>query len=80
MNRLPQILLILFTLAFSWLAMQVVHELGHVTGAKLSGGQVVRVVLHPLTISQTQIGENPHPLLSNGWDPALGLHFRCWQR
>jgi hypothetical protein len=73
MKRLPQVLLILFTLAFSWLAMQVVHELGHMIGAKLSGGRVARVVLHPLTISQTQISENPHPLFVEWMGPWVGV-------
>ena len=48
MNRFFQILLISSTLAFSWLGMMAVHELGHVTHLALSGGTVEKVVLHPL--------------------------------
>ena len=52
--------------------MQAVHELRHVIAAKLSGGQVTRVILHPFTISQTQIGENPRPLLVEWMGPLVG--------
>jgi hypothetical protein len=62
MKRLPQALLIVTFIAFSWLAMQAVHELGHVIVARLTGGEVVRVALHPLIISRTDLGEDPHPL------------------
>ncbi len=43
--------------------MQVVHELGHVTFALASGGQIEKVVLHPLTFSRTDVSINPHPLV-----------------
>jgi len=62
MQRCFQCLLIFSTLAFSWLAMQVVHELGHVMHAWASGGAVVRVYLHPLNISRTDVAMNSHPL------------------
>ena len=61
MRRFHQVLLIVSTLAFSWLVMQAVHEAGHVLHAWLSGGEVVRVVLHPLALSRTDISPNPHP-------------------
>jgi hypothetical protein len=48
-------------LAFSWLAMMAVHELGHVLHAWASGGTVTGVVLHPLAISRTDVSPNPHP-------------------
>ena len=54
-------LLIVSTAAFSWLAMMIVHEAGHVLHAILSGGTVRRVVLHPLEISRTDVSPNPHP-------------------
>lgn len=62
MKRASQMLLILTFIAFSWLAMQVVHEFGHVLVARLTGGEVLRVALHPLIVSRTDLGENPHPL------------------
>lgn len=49
------------TLALSWLLMQAVHEFGHVLHAWASGGTVVRVVLHPLEMSRTDVSPNPHP-------------------
>ncbi len=48
-------------LGLSWLAMQAVHELGHVLGAVATGGRVVRVVLDPTTFSRTVVEPNPHP-------------------
>jgi len=42
--------------------MQAVHEFGHVLGAWMTGGEVQRVVLHPLTISRTDLNPNPNPL------------------
>lgn len=53
--------LVVSTLALSWLLMQAVHEFGHVLHAWASGGTVVRVVLHPLAISRTDVTPNPHP-------------------
>jgi hypothetical protein len=53
-----------------WLAMMVVHEGGHVLAAWSTGATVERVVLHPLTISRTDLGENPHPLVVS-WAGAV---------
>lgn len=69
MNR---IVLIASTLIASWLGMQAVHELGHVLGAWLTGGRVERVVLHPLTISRTDLAQNPHPLFVVWAGPTFG--------
>ncbi len=71
--RLTQSALILSTLLASWLGMQAVHELGHVLGAKFTGGRVARVVLHPLTISRTDVAENPHPLIVVWSGPICGV-------
>jgi hypothetical protein len=73
MNRLHQFVLIVATLAFSWLAMQAVHELGHVLGAVVSGGKVAEVVLHPATISYTRLAENPKPHLVVWMGPLVGI-------
>ncbi|HUT13258.1 MAG TPA: hypothetical protein VMY42_22405 [Thermoguttaceae bacterium] len=70
MNRVFQVLLILSATGFSWLAMMAVHELGHVLHAWLSGGTVVNVVLHPATISRTDVWPNPHPL-AVAWGGAV---------
>ena len=73
MKRLPQILLIVTFLGFSWLAMQVVHELGHVLFTHLTGGQVLKVVLHPLVFSRTDLVVNPHPLAVVWGGPLIGV-------
>src|SRR5688572_14659004 len=66
-------ILIVSTLLGSWLGMQAVHELGHVFGAWLTGGKVQKVVLHPLTISRTDLAENPQPLVVVWAGPLLGV-------
>lgn len=70
---LPQTVLITTFLAFSWLAMQMVHELGHVAAAKMTGGRAVRVVLHPLAISRTDVHPNPRPLAVAWAGPLVGV-------
>jgi hypothetical protein len=74
-NRPFQVLLIASTVVFSWLAMQAVHEAGHVLHAWLSGGQVTRVVLHPLEISLTDVSPNPHPQFVAWGGPVWGSIF-----
>ena len=73
MKRQHQLVLIGSTLVFSWLAMHAVHELGHVVGAMLSGGQVAQVILHPAKISQTRLAENPHPQFVAWMGPLFGI-------
>jgi hypothetical protein len=73
MKRLTQAVLIASTLAGSWLGMQVVHESGHAAGAWLTGGRVARVVLHPGTISRTDLSHNPHPLVVVWAGPLVGV-------
>jgi hypothetical protein len=72
MTRLKQVVLIVSFICFSWLAMQVVHEVGHVLVARATGGEVVKVGLHPLIFSHTDVGENPHPLAEVWGGPILG--------
>lgn len=66
-------LFIAATLLASWLGMQAVHEAGHVLAAILTGGRVSRVVLHPLTISRTELTENPHPVIVGWAGPLFGV-------
>lgn len=75
-----RLLLLLSTGLFSWLAMMIVHELGHVVHAWLSGGTVDRVVLHPLAISRTDVLPNPHPLFVVWGGPlwGCGLPLVIW--
>lgn len=77
MTRFHQALLILSTLAVSWLGMQIVHELGHVLGAAFTGGTVRKVVLHPLVISRTDVGPNPAPLFVCWAGPVVGSILPC---
>jgi hypothetical protein len=72
MSRAPQAVLIASTLLGSWLGMQAVHEAGHVLAARLTGGVVARVVLHPLTISRTDLAHNPAPLVVVWAGPLFG--------
>lgn len=73
MTRRYQLLLITSTLLGSWLGMQAIHELGHVLGASLTGGRVAQVVLHPITISRTDLAHNPSPLLVVWAGPLFGV-------
>src|SRR5215218_8491585 len=72
-RRVYQTILIASLLMASWLGMQAVHETGHVAGAWLTGGRVARVVLHPLTISRTDLAENPRPLIVAWAGPVVGV-------
>jgi hypothetical protein len=71
-DRLHQCLLLGSFLPLCWLGMMAVHEFGHCLAAWASGGGVERVVLHPLTISRTDVTPNPRPLLVTWAGPAFG--------
>ena len=73
MTRFHQVLLIGTFLPLCWLGMMAVHELGHFVGAVVTGGAVERVVLHPLTISRTDVSPNPRPLPVLWAGPVLGV-------
>lgn len=72
MRRVHQVTLIATFLTFSWLAMMVVHELGHIVGAFCMGASVEKVVLHPLAISRTDVSNNQHPLVVIWAGPIFG--------
>ncbi len=72
MRRLPQLVLIVASAPLAWLGMQIVHECGHALFGWLTGGEVRRVVLHPLTISRTDLAANPHPLVVCWAGPVFG--------
>ena len=73
MPRFYQFIFMACVALTSWLWMQGVHELGHVMGASLTGGEVRRVVLHPLAISRTDIEPNPRPVIVIWAGPILGV-------
>jgi len=70
--RIPQMILIGTLIPFCWLAMQVVHELGHVLLAWATKAEVTKVALHPLIVSRTDLAANPHPLAVVWGGPLLG--------
>jgi hypothetical protein len=55
------------------MGMQAIHESGHVLGAWLTGGRVARVVRNPLTISRTDLADNPRPLIVVWAGPLFGV-------
>ena len=72
MQRVHQLVFGLSLVGLCWLGMMAIHELGHVLGAWVSGGQVERVVLSPLTFSRTDVSPNPSPLMVVWLGPVLG--------
>jgi peptidase M50B-like protein len=72
MLKTQQGFLFVSTLLLCWLLMQIVHELGHMTAAWVTGGRVTHVVLHPLAISRTDVNPNPHPLVVAWGGPIIG--------
>ena len=72
-NRLTRWLLIGTFLPLCWFWMMITHETGHFLVAKLTGGTVTKVVLHPLAISRTEVRPNPHPFLVVWGGPLLGV-------
>lgn len=71
-GRSSHLIFVLSLLGTCWLAMQAVHELGHVLGAIATGGRVVRVVLDPLEISRTDVAPNPQPSVVVWAGPIVG--------
>jgi hypothetical protein len=69
----PRTVVAISTVLASWLLMQVVHECGHVLGALLTGGQVLRVVLVPWEFSRTDLLTSPHPLIECWMGPIVGV-------
>ena len=72
-NHWKTMLLIGSWLSFCWLAMQAVHELGHVLAAWGMGASVEKVVLLPWTISRTDVSDPPCPQRYHLSGPVLGM-------
>ncbi len=66
-------LLIVLFIPCCWLAMQTVHEFGHVAGGWVAGAQVKGVVLNPIDFSRTDFTSNPQPLITVWAGPVLGV-------
>ncbi|MCA9007144.1 MAG: hypothetical protein KDA70_17850, partial [Planctomycetaceae bacterium] len=73
MSRLYQLVFIFSLLYGCWLAMMGVHELGHLLGGLFTGGSISRVVLHPLSISRTDLSS----ILRLRWWSGRGLFWEC---
>ena len=71
-DRIFQVALITSALATSWLGMQIVHGGGHMLGARITGGSVVRVELKPWSLSRTDVSPNPDPLFERWAGPVVG--------
>ncbi len=69
----PNAILVTALPLLCWLAMQIVHEAGHVLAAWATGGTVTAVVLHPLAISRTDVSPNPSPLIVVWGGPLAGV-------
>ena len=69
-SRVYQYVLVGSFIPLCWLGMMIVHEAGHCVAALLTGGEIERVVLHPLAFSRTDVIDNPHPL-TVAWAGAL---------
>ncbi|HEX6983907.1 MAG TPA: hypothetical protein VF170_00960 [Planctomycetaceae bacterium] len=72
-DRSRRTLLVASLIPLCWLAMQVVHEAGHVLAAWATGGTVTAVVLHPLAISRTDVASSTSPLAVVWGGPAFGV-------
>jgi hypothetical protein len=73
MKKFHQFVFVAFMILGCWLAMQMIHELGHILGALATHGKVSQVVLHPLTISRTDLSVNPRPLIVVWFGPIFGV-------
>lgn len=71
-RRASQIVLIAGLIAFCWPMMMLVHETGHAMGAWATGGQVQRVLWHPLVLSRTDVTPNPSPKIEVWAGPVVG--------
>lgn len=70
--RLNQLVFVVSLVSLCWFGIMALHELGHVTGAALTGGRVTRVVLHPAAISRTDVAPNPSPAIVVWAGPVIG--------
>jgi hypothetical protein len=72
MARYYKLMFAVCLVALCWYGMMAIHELGHVIGAWATGGTVTRVMLHPLSISRTDVSPNPSPGIVVWLGPVVG--------
>jgi hypothetical protein len=51
--------------AFAYNVVVVLHEIGHVVGAWLTGGQTHSLVVHPFSTSSVEVNPDPRPLVTH---------------
>lgn len=74
MSRRPRTLLLGFVALYPfWIGMMAVHELGHVLGAVVTGGRVLRVTVPLAGFSETIVHPNPWPRVQVWSGPLLGI-------
>ena len=73
MKRMNQVILVGSFVPFCWLAFMAFHELGHVIAGFSTGGSVTKVVVHPFSISRTDVSPNPCPLVTVWAGPIIGV-------
>ncbi|MEM6757470.1 MAG: hypothetical protein AAF586_09905 [Planctomycetota bacterium] len=71
-ERFRLVLLLIALAAVAWPLMMLLHEVGHLLAAWLTGGSVGRLVWHPLVFSRTEVFPNPHPLVVVWAGPVVG--------
>jgi len=69
----PRTALLLALAAYpAWLAMSLLHELGHCLHALLTGGHITHISLPLLDFSRTDVSPNPHPQFVAWGGPLWG--------
>ncbi|HAI10590.1 MAG TPA: hypothetical protein DCM28_02725 [Phycisphaerales bacterium] len=72
-SLMHQLMMLIGLCIANWLAMMLIHELGHILGALVTGGQVNQLIWHPLVLSRTDVLPNPSPLIVVWAGPLLGV-------
>lgn len=81
MGLVSRLVVNVLTLINFALAMQTIHELGHIGAAMITGGDVLMIDLHPLRLSQTIISPDPSPMFVAWAGAIVGVAFPMilWQ-
>ena len=71
-RRMNRSIVFVLLLAWSWVAMTLQHELGHIAVGCCSGGKLSSVELRPWCLPYSMFNPNPTPLLTLLAGPLLG--------